>query len=871
MNLKNDSSFEDYIFLLDNHPDAMTISDKNGKILAINEKLAKNFGKSKEELIGTSGYDYIGKEAGKRRRKVIEKVIKTKKPIELIDQNKGRWWKALFQPIFDQKGNVEKIAYYIKDITEEKNIENELNLKDEELKDSLLKFSTITENISIGLYYTDLDGNFLWANKKAAEILGKRRKDVIGKNGKYLLDIKTISKTDYLKALKLLTHLKIGKKAGPEIFRINQKDGKEKIIEIKAQRISLHDEKVVVGIVNDITDKKIREQKLKESEDKFKLLSDQSLMGLGIIQDNRILYTNAAIAQITGYSMEEIYREGVKILSKVIIPEDLKFVQQQLKKRLSGKKNIINRYNCRIISKTGELKWVEIFSKTIKFEGRHADFFTFVDITDQKKFEKILRQSEQQFRDLAEQSPNMIFINKRGKVVFVNNKCIDIMGYSKKEFLSDDFNFMSLIAPESKKLIIESLKKHDEGIELKPYEYKLTKKNKEKIDVLINTKLINFEGEKSILGIVTDISEIKHIEKEITNTKNYLNSIIDNTSEIIITVDPKFKIKTWNKSAENIIGYKKKDIINKEIHKINLFKFDSEIRNFVENILNKKPYNLPEISIKTSSGDFIRLSVSTSIIKNNNDEIKEIIFLCKDITKYIKQKEKLLFGKSYIIDDINVESSLDIFHEFLISNEGIFIGRNIDEHLLKHKKKGEILIYKLSESGDNRFPIVINLDYLIKEIEKNILGDRKIILLDRIDYIITKFSFDVVIKFLYKLNDLIKKHESILMIRINSNFFNDKQLSIIEEEFEKIPFYDISNIIINDELFDIIEFIYQENQKNINVSYGDIGKYFNISKVTVKKRIEVLIDEQLAISRKIGKTKIIYLTNKANKLIKTKI
>ena len=74
MNSKQKSSIEDVNLLIDNHPDAMVISDLKGKILAINDKLVKVFGKSRDELIGTLGYDNIETEAGKQRRKIIEKV-----------------------------------------------------------------------------------------------------------------------------------------------------------------------------------------------------------------------------------------------------------------------------------------------------------------------------------------------------------------------------------------------------------------------------------------------------------------------------------------------------------------------------------------------------------------------------------------------------------------------------------------------------------------------------------------------------------------------------------------------------------------------------------------------------------------------------
>ena len=103
-------------------------------------------------LSATSGYDNVETPAAKRRKKVIEKVIKTKKPMELVDNERGRWWKAIFQPIFNKEGNVVKIAYYIQDITENKGVEIKLKQKEIELEDTALKLQTITENIDVNAH-----------------------------------------------------------------------------------------------------------------------------------------------------------------------------------------------------------------------------------------------------------------------------------------------------------------------------------------------------------------------------------------------------------------------------------------------------------------------------------------------------------------------------------------------------------------------------------------------------------------------------------------------------------------------------------------------------------------------------------------------
>jgi PAS domain S-box-containing protein len=125
------------------------------------------------------------------------------------------------------------------------------------------------------------------------------------------------------------------------------------------------------------------------------------------------------------------------------------------------------------------------------------------------------RKSASAFRTFTEQSPNMIFINKGGRVVYANKRCVEDMGYSREEFYAPDFDFMALIAPESIDLIRSNFKRHMTGEEVEPYEYSIINKQGEKIEAIITTKLINYDREKAILGIITDITARKRTEEEL--------------------------------------------------------------------------------------------------------------------------------------------------------------------------------------------------------------------------------------------------------------------------------------------------------------------------------------------------------------------
>ena len=141
------------------------------------------------------------------------------------------------------------------------------------------------------------------------------------------------------------------------------------------------------------------------------------------------------------------------------------------------------------------------------------------EIIERKMAEEVLRESEEKFRGLAEQLPNMIFINRKGRIVYVNRTCEEITGYKKEEFYSPDFAFFSLIAPEFLDLFKENFKKHLEGKEVPPYEYAILTKEGKRIDAILTTKLIRYEGESAVLGIVTDITERKKMGEEFLKTE----------------------------------------------------------------------------------------------------------------------------------------------------------------------------------------------------------------------------------------------------------------------------------------------------------------------------------------------------------------
>ncbi|NOR15746.1 MAG: PAS domain S-box protein, partial [Candidatus Aminicenantes bacterium] len=189
------------------------------------------------------------------------------------------------------------------------------------------------------------------------------------------------------------------------------------------------------------------------------------------------------------------------------------------------------------------------------------------DITELKRSERALQESEKKFRNLSDQSPNMIFINTKGRIVYVNQKCEEIIGYTKKEFYAPDFDFRKLITPESQKTIGEAFKKHMAGEDIEPYEYELITKDGRNLNAINAPKLITYEGEVSILGVVTDITDRVQMEKALRKSEEALResektyrAIFENTGAVSVIIEEDMTISLVNEEFERIVGYSKKDV-----------------------------------------------------------------------------------------------------------------------------------------------------------------------------------------------------------------------------------------------------------------------------------------------------------------------
>src|SRR4030042_5634745 len=197
-------------------------------------------------------------------------------------------------------------------------------------------------------------------------------------------------------------------------------------------------------------------------------------------------------------------------------------------------------------------------------EGRMKMYAYLRDITERKKFEGELRESEEKFRTLFERVRHGLFISsKEGKFIDCNQALLDMVGYEdKEEFLRMDIAKDLYVNREDRKKFQGLIE--EQGY-VKDLEVEFRNKKGEKITVLL-TAHVKRDEEGRIIGyegLNIDISERKRMERELKEANEFLTNLIEGSGEGRIVTDMKGNILIFNKGAENILGYNAEEVVGK--------------------------------------------------------------------------------------------------------------------------------------------------------------------------------------------------------------------------------------------------------------------------------------------------------------------
>jgi len=260
---------------------------------------------------------------------------------------------------------------------------------EEALEESEERYRTLFEDSRDAIYITTREGKFIDANQSAFDLLGYSREEMVALNARQLY-VNAINGGRFQKEIEQKGfvrdyEVKLRKKDGTEI---------DCLFNVSVRRAPDGNILAYQGIIRDITERKRAEQALEESEEKYRNLVERANDGIAIAYDEVLQYVNPRLAQIIGYTVEEL--TGTPF-ANYIVPEEVQKVVDRYNRRMAGE-YVIPIYETALRHKDGRRIDVELNTGIIAYNGKPADLVIVRDITERKRAEEEKKKLETQFQ-----------------------------------------------------------------------------------------------------------------------------------------------------------------------------------------------------------------------------------------------------------------------------------------------------------------------------------------------------------------------------------------------------------------------------------------------------------------------------------------
>ena len=427
-------------------------------------------------------------------------------------------------------------------------------------------------------------------------------------------------------------------------FRAVRKDGSIIWLSSLANRVDYDGQPAVQGMFLDVNESKKAAEVLCESEQRYRELAN-CLPDIVFETDlnGKLEFANERATEISGYALSEI-EKGLNIL-QFLVPEDREKAKKNIQRLLAGGSYEPAEYT--FVRKDGTT-FPALITATLRVCKNKVTGLRglVLDITEHKKTEEIIRKSEARYRELANLLPEIVFeTDITGKITFFSQRAFEITGFTPEE-LAKGVNMLSFVVPEEREKAKENIKKSLARESHGASEYTLFKKNGTTYPALVRTEPIFSEDKvQGLRGLVVDITQRKRMEDELKGSEERLRLLFENAPDACYLSDLKGNFVDGNKSAEEITGYNRNELIGKSFLSLNLLPRNQILKAaklLALNVIDKST-GPDEFMLNQKNGTQVSVEIRTHPLKIQG---RKLVFgIARDVTERKKAEEALQNGE----------------------------------------------------------------------------------------------------------------------------------------------------------------------------------------------------------------------------------
>ncbi|WKZ70824.1 MAG: PAS domain S-box protein [Melioribacteraceae bacterium] len=528
----------------------------------------------------------------------------------------------------------EELIAFILDIQKMK--ENQLEL---ERRNKFIQ--TVMDNLPIGVALNKIkEGSAFYENQKFNEIYGWPSDDI--RNVEKFFEL-VYPDPKYRKEImdRVISDMQSG---DPQRMKwdnciVTHKDGSKHII--NAQNIPLPEQNIMVSTVIDVTAEKQIENLLKESEERYRVLVENAPDAIAIHTDGKIVFANPASKELLeADSQDEII--GLD-LSKIIYHEDAADVKKRVEDLLKNDKPmyfIEERY----VTLKGNIINAEVTAVPIIFNNKKSIQVIVRDISERKRAEIALKESEEKYRLLVNNQTDLVVkVNANGEFEFTSKSYCELFGKTEEELIGKQF--IPLVHEDDVEHTLNEMKKLYEP----PHRCYIEQRAKTTIGWRwlgwSDKAIVNDNGEvESIIGVGRDITERKEMEQQILAERNLAEMYLETAAVMMIALNNKGEVTMINREGSELLGYSKKYIIGKNwvenfVPQTNRERVSDILLKALAGELTLNEYVVNEVlcrhkKIKT-------IGWHNNILRNEDGNIIGVLSSGEDITESIRLQQNL--------------------------------------------------------------------------------------------------------------------------------------------------------------------------------------------------------------------------------------
>ncbi len=385
---------------------------------------------------------------------------------------------------------------------------NEILLKSEQ------RFKSLFYNLPLIAFILDIEtGCFIDVNNAAVEFYGYSKYELLK------ISIEKINIFTDSQEQRKFRKMAAEKGSHNIFFKHKLKNGEVKTVQSFGTAISLNNKLYLLIIILDITERKLLEDKLEESEELFRILTENLITGI-LLYREKYIYANPTAESILGYTQDEFYQKYVWD----IFPDefDKKIIKKAIEKRLSGENMGPSHFTFKALTKQNKEIWLLIASTTVKYKDKLTALASFIDITEMINLRNELEREKEFFKILIENIGVPISLNKE-KIIYVNSEMENLTGYSKEELYNMNIWDIFYVNNKQKEEIKSNIKRRLNGEKfISEFIFKLKNKSETELWVKVLGGTIFYNSEWVVIVVLTDITnEMLEEQKILKEKENY--------------------------------------------------------------------------------------------------------------------------------------------------------------------------------------------------------------------------------------------------------------------------------------------------------------------------------------------------------------